>query len=65
MVLGCNGYVWVHSNSPRQTIVVCNAILNAEHLLPHDQVVVMVRALVRALKAQMDDDDDDGGGGGA
>ena len=41
VVLGCNGYVWVHSNSPRHTIVVSNAILNSEHLA-HEQVCCCV-----------------------
>lgn len=36
VVIGMNGKVWVKTNSTRETIAICNAILSIEHLEPHE-----------------------------
>ncbi|XP_059480393.1 exosome complex component RRP40 [Neocloeon triangulifer] len=50
VVVGMNGMVWVRTNSVRETILVCNAILNMETLENH-QIEHAVQELVYQLSS--------------
>ena len=52
--VGVNGYVWIHSSGPNQTILIKNAILNSE-VLTEPQVRKMVRSLVETVNQTIEE----------
>jgi exosome complex component RRP40 len=52
LAVGVNGMLWVHSESPAKTILICNAIKVSEVMKNDKQIVAMVKDLLKALKRQ-------------
>lgn len=44
IAVGMNGRIWVNSKQPLHTILICNSILNSEHM-NEDMTIAMVRTL--------------------
>tara|TARA_B110000902_G_scaffold252146_1_gene313243 strand:+ start:94 stop:417 length:324 start_codon:yes stop_codon:yes gene_type:complete len=48
IAVGYNGRVWVNAGAPVRTILVCNALTNADKLATDVERVEMVRCLLKA-----------------
>ncbi|XP_033103558.1 exosome complex component RRP40-like [Anneissia japonica] len=48
ITIGMNGRIWVHAIKPEETIIIVNAISNAEYMT-EDQIKIMVDKLIEAL----------------
>ena len=57
VAIGVNGYVWIHSASPRYTILIQNALQNSQVLTP-SQTKSMVESLVYTIKKQEQQESD-------
>ena len=56
MAVGINGTIWIHSNQPEHTILICNAIQNSQILPNEQQCRGMVKSLMKTLKQKEEED---------
>ena len=52
IAVGVNGFVWIHSASPEQTVAIQNAVQNSE-VLTEEQVRAMVKSIVYTAEKQI------------
>ena len=52
--VGTNGMVWVHSEAPEYTVLICTAVKNSE-IMTEEQIRGMVKQLVATVRSSMDE----------